>query len=146
MNINQKRKMLAFVLYVTQSLYFVSGGWNPDTTPATVLSIDLKITAVPKCVFLSRCSGKCSAAALDVLANVFHESLLPILLPILKDTLFHEHWEIKESGILVLGAIAEGKDLFLMPLTFTWMKKYWEISIMDDGACIIISTLYITIT
>ena len=53
--------------------------------------------------------GKCSAAALDVLANVFHESLLPILLPILKETLFHDDWEIKESGILVLGAIAEGK-------------------------------------
>ena len=52
---------------------------------------------------------KCSAAALDVLANVFHENLLPILLPILKETLFHTDWEIKESGILVLGAIAEGK-------------------------------------
>ena len=53
-------------------------------------------------------SGKCSAAALDVLANVFHETLLPVLLPILKETLFHNDWEIKESGILVLGAIAEG--------------------------------------
>jgi len=51
---------------------------------------------------------KCSAAGLDVLANVFRDELLPILLPILKDTLFHEVWEIKESGILVLGAIAEG--------------------------------------
>lgn len=51
---------------------------------------------------------KCSAAALDVLANVFRDDLLPILLPILKETLFHEVWEVKESGILVLGAIAEG--------------------------------------
>ncbi|XP_046544808.1 LOW QUALITY PROTEIN: transportin-1-like [Haliotis rubra] len=51
---------------------------------------------------------KCSAAALDVLANVFHEEILPVLLPILKETLFHTDWEIKESGILVLGAIAEG--------------------------------------
>lgn len=51
---------------------------------------------------------KCSAAALDVLANVFHEDVLPVLLPILKETLFHGEWEIKESGILVLGAIAEG--------------------------------------
>ncbi|XP_064607040.1 transportin-1-like isoform X2 [Liolophura sinensis] len=51
---------------------------------------------------------KCSAAALDVLANVFRDDLLPILLPILKETLFHSDWEIKESGILVLGAIAEG--------------------------------------
>ncbi|XP_076308610.1 transportin-1-like [Tachypleus tridentatus] len=44
----------------------------------------------------------------DVLANVFHEELLPVLLPILKETLFHQDWEIKESGILALGAIAEG--------------------------------------
>lgn len=52
--------------------------------------------------------GKCSAAALDVLANVFRDELLPHLLPLLKDLLFHPDWVIKESGILVLGAIAEG--------------------------------------
>ena len=51
---------------------------------------------------------KCSAAALDVLSNVLHDALLPILLPILSDMLFHSDWLIKESGILVLGAIAEG--------------------------------------
>ncbi|XP_066158041.1 transportin-1 isoform X2 [Euwallacea fornicatus] len=51
---------------------------------------------------------KCSAAALDVLANVFREDLLPILIPILKETLFHREWDVKESGILALGAIAEG--------------------------------------
>lgn len=51
---------------------------------------------------------KCSAAALDVLANVFREECLPIVLPILKETLFHPEWEVKESGILALGAIAEG--------------------------------------
>jgi transportin-1 len=45
---------------------------------------------------------------LDVLANVFREDLLPVLVPILKETLFHQEWEIKESGILALGAIAEG--------------------------------------
>ena len=39
---------------------------------------------------------------------MFRDDLLPILLPILKETLFHEVWEVKESGILVLGAIAEG--------------------------------------
>lgn len=46
---------------------------------------------------------KCSAAALDVLANVFRDELLPILIPILKETLFHRDWDIKESGILALG-------------------------------------------
>jgi len=54
-------------------------------------------------------AGKCSAAALDVLANVFRNDILPVILPILKELLFHHDWELKESGILVLGAIAEGK-------------------------------------
>lgn len=53
--------------------------------------------------------GKCSAAALDVLANVFRDDLLPHILPLLKELLFHPEWVVKESGILVLGAIAEGK-------------------------------------
>ena len=51
---------------------------------------------------------KCSAAALDVLANVFHDELLPVVLPILKETLFHQDWVVKESAVLALGAIAEG--------------------------------------
>ena len=42
------------------------------------------------------------------MANVFLVELLPVLLPILKETLFHAEWEVKESGILALGAIAEG--------------------------------------
>nr|XP_029501530.1 transportin-1-like [Oncorhynchus nerka] len=50
---------------------------------------------------------KCSAAALDVLANVFRDDLLLPILPLLKELLFHPEWVIKESGILVLGAIAE---------------------------------------
>ncbi|XP_074602885.1 transportin 1 isoform X1 [Brevipalpus obovatus] len=51
---------------------------------------------------------KCSAAALDILASVFRDDLLPVVLPNLRDTLFHENWEVKESAILALGAIAEG--------------------------------------
>ena len=43
-----------------------------------------------------------------MLANVFRDELMPVLLPILKETLFSTDWEVKESGILVLGAIAEG--------------------------------------
>jgi transportin-1 len=54
---------------------------------------------------------KCSAASLDVLSNIFQERLLHILLPILKETLFHDDWLIKESGILALGAIAEGRSV-----------------------------------
>lgn len=51
---------------------------------------------------------KCSAAALDLLANNFHDDLLPTVLEILKETLFHEDWITKEAAILALGAIAEG--------------------------------------
>jgi hypothetical protein len=64
--------------------------------------------------FLFSKLGKCSAAALDVLSGVFHDEILPILLPILKETLFHQNWEVKESGVLVLGAIAEGEWPFFL--------------------------------
>lgn len=52
---------------------------------------------------------KCSAAALDLLANVFHVDLLPVVLHILNETLFHNDWVTKEAAVLALGAIAEGK-------------------------------------
>lgn len=64
-----------------------------------------EISLVSPCL----CLGKCSAAALDVLANVFRDDLLLHILPLLKELLFHPEWVIKESGILVLGAIAEGR-------------------------------------
>jgi len=51
---------------------------------------------------------KCSAAALDVMALAFRDELLQILLPTLRDKLFSPDWLEKESGILALGAIAEG--------------------------------------
>ncbi len=51
---------------------------------------------------------KCSAAALDVLSNVFHHALLPVLLPLLKQNLFSPNWLVKESSILALGAVSEG--------------------------------------
>jgi len=60
--------------------------------------------------------GKCSAAALDCLSNVFKQDLLPILLPLLKETLSSPQWEIKESGILSLGAVAEGQFVMIATL------------------------------
>jgi len=54
---------------------------------------------------------KCSAAALDVMAVSFGNDLLSILLPLLRDRLFDEEWQQRESGILALGAIAEGESL-----------------------------------
>jgi transportin-1 len=51
---------------------------------------------------------KCSAAALDVMAVSFTTELLDALLPSLKGKLFDADWTKRESGILALGAIAEG--------------------------------------
>ena len=77
-----------------------------------LVSVSLKMSII-KSLRINRLmegitAGKCSAAALDVLANVFRDDMLPIVLPLLKELLFHSDWELKESGILVLGAIAEG--------------------------------------
>ncbi|KAK7036520.1 hypothetical protein VNI00_011717 [Paramarasmius palmivorus] len=51
---------------------------------------------------------KCAAAALDVLAVRFSNDLLNVLLGPLKDKLWSSDWLQRESGILALGAMAEG--------------------------------------
>ncbi|KAB0399941.1 hypothetical protein E2I00_012617 [Balaenoptera physalus] len=58
---------------------------------------------------------KCSAAALDVLANVYCDELLPHILPLLKELLCRHEWVVKESGILVLGTIAGDCMLGMIP-------------------------------
>ncbi|CAG8571826.1 5868_t:CDS:10, partial [Racocetra persica] len=49
-----------------------------------------------------------ATAALDVLATVFGNVLLEILLPFLREQLFHQEWKHRECGILALGAVSEG--------------------------------------
>ncbi|KNG45642.1 ARM repeat-containing protein [Stemphylium lycopersici] len=51
---------------------------------------------------------KCSAAALDVLASVFHEAVFEATLPYLTNNLNHAEWPNRESAVLALGAIADG--------------------------------------
>lgn len=51
---------------------------------------------------------KCAAAALDVLAVRFGADLLSHLLEPLKTKLWSDDWLQRESGILALGAMAEG--------------------------------------
>ncbi|GAW05787.1 ARM repeat-containing protein [Lentinula edodes] len=53
---------------------------------------------------------KCAAAALDILAVRFTGDLLNVLPAPLKDKLCSNHWLQRESGILALGAMAEGKS------------------------------------
>ncbi|KAJ4373183.1 hypothetical protein N0V83_003475 [Neocucurbitaria cava] len=51
---------------------------------------------------------KCSAAALDVLASVFHEGVFQATLSYLNNNLDHPEWPHRESAVLALGAIADG--------------------------------------
>lgn len=52
---------------------------------------------------------KCAAAAIDVLAVRFGVDLLNVMLEPLKGKLWNTDWLQRESAILALGAIAEGK-------------------------------------
>uniref|UniRef100_M4F875 Transportin-1 n=1 Tax=Brassica campestris TaxID=3711 RepID=M4F875_BRACM len=54
---------------------------------------------------------KCSAAAIDVLSNVFGDEILPALMPLIQaklSTSGDEAWKEREAAVLTLGAIAEG--------------------------------------
>ncbi|KAG4304337.1 hypothetical protein PORY_002312 [Pneumocystis oryctolagi] len=51
---------------------------------------------------------KCSAAAFDVLSTIYHNKLLEISMPYLRQNIFNEDWKIREAGVLALGALAEG--------------------------------------
>ncbi|PYI04815.1 importin subunit beta-2 [Aspergillus sclerotiicarbonarius CBS 121057] len=51
---------------------------------------------------------KCSAAALDVFSNVYHQPIFEIILPYLKETIRHEQWPQREAAVLTLGAVADG--------------------------------------
>lgn len=55
---------------------------------------------------------KCSAAALDVLSTTYSGQVVAVLLPLLNHNLFSDDWKERESGILALGAAAEGKVIF----------------------------------
>lgn len=54
---------------------------------------------------------KCSAAALDVLSNVFGDEILPMLMPVVQAKLSSTDdlaWKEREAAVLALGAVAEG--------------------------------------
>ncbi|KAL1983607.1 hypothetical protein VTN96DRAFT_10186 [Rasamsonia emersonii] len=51
---------------------------------------------------------KCSAAALDIFANVYGRPVFELILPYLKETLRHEQWPNREAAVLTLGAVADG--------------------------------------
>ncbi|KAF4382452.1 hypothetical protein G4B88_011404 [Cannabis sativa] len=61
---------------------------------------------------------KCSAAALDILSNMFGDEILPTLMPLVQTNLSNsgdEAWKEREAAVLALGAIAEGCITGLYP-------------------------------
>ncbi|KAI9296043.1 ARM repeat-containing protein [Neoconidiobolus thromboides FSU 785] len=58
---------------------------------------------------------KCSAATLDQIASLFGNDILPHLIPLLQEKLYHKDWLHRECGILILGAISEGCTQGLEP-------------------------------
>ncbi|KAK9366528.1 armadillo-type protein [Lipomyces kononenkoae] len=51
---------------------------------------------------------KCSAAALDIFASTYHESILQYSIPSLQQSIVSPEWPVRESAILAFGAVAEG--------------------------------------
>jgi len=45
-------------------------------------------------------------------------------MPVLKETLSSTEWEIKESGILALGAIAEGTKIYFIKILTNKVLKF----------------------
>ncbi|XP_057537106.1 transportin-1-like isoform X2 [Amaranthus tricolor] len=54
---------------------------------------------------------KCSAAALDILSNVFGDEILPTLMPLIQANLAtndDQSWKHREVAVLAIGAVGEG--------------------------------------
>jgi len=51
---------------------------------------------------------KAAASSLDHLANAFRQDILQVVLPLIQSKLEDSSWEVQESGVLALGAIALG--------------------------------------
>lgn len=51
---------------------------------------------------------KWSARMLDHLSFVYRDHLLPYILPEIESRLQHQDWEVRESAVLVLGAVSRG--------------------------------------
>uniref|UniRef100_A0A2P2MHJ9 Uncharacterized protein MANES_11G097900 n=1 Tax=Rhizophora mucronata TaxID=61149 RepID=A0A2P2MHJ9_RHIMU len=54
---------------------------------------------------------KCSAAALDILSNVFGDEILPTMMPVVQAKMAatgDEAWKDREAAVLAIGAVGEG--------------------------------------
>ena len=81
---------------------------------------------------------KSSANGLDILSNVFGDELLPLMLPVVEQRLRDTRWEIRESAILALGAVAEGCAgglLQYLPMLISFL-----LPMLDDARPLVRST------
>eukprot|EP00210_Caulerpa_lentillifera_P007562 g7222.t1 len=94
---------------------------------------------------------KCSAAGIDKLSLIFGDELLSEILPLIDVKLASPDWKVRESGILVLGAISEGCKQGLDPhldqvLAYVLDNRYAERIITrtksNDKTNLIFNTLY----
>ena len=76
---------------------------------------------------------KCAAAALDVLAVRFGADLLNVLLEPLKTKLWSEDWLQRESGILALGAMAEGACAFVISVVHVRVEHARQVASMRSS-------------
>lgn len=67
---------------------------------------------------------KFSATSLEALTSTFKSQVTDILLPLLNHALFSQDWRVVESGILALGAAAEGnKESVCITYIYFFKKK-----------------------
>jgi transportin-1 len=74
---------------------------------------------------------KCSAASMDALATKFGAEILPITLPELNKKLSDPEWRVRESGILTLGAVADGSYAGIEPHLAQLMP--FLLTLVSDG-------------
>lgn len=58
---------------------------------------------------------KGSAAALDLMSDVFQNDMLQVLLPLIEQLLQSPDWQLRESAILAIGAVADNCGQLLEP-------------------------------
>ncbi|OMH86037.1 Transportin-1 [Zancudomyces culisetae] len=87
---------------------------------------------------------KCSAASMDTLSLIYQDELFQILSNELNTYLFSPQWEVRESGILILGAVAEGCEQSIQQ-HLPQLMPYLLAGICDqkllEAACSALSTI-----
>jgi len=131
------------------------------TTTTTTITMTTTVTFSPNGIFARYNSNntigyvvltgivfcfQCSAAALDILATMYQNDILPHFLPILKEVLMSQDWTQRECGILALGAVAEGcasgMDAHLVELVPFLVSNLRDQRVRSDYQACHLTTVY----